>query len=184
MDEAGMGPLAGPVTAAVVVLHPRCRLPGVKDSKKMTDESREALVDSIYEGALFYKIAIRTHEDIDRDGISKCWLDMMMELASAAHVKYPSNTIIVDGNRMVTGLPYVRPIVKADDKFLAVSAASVLAKYTQCLWMDDYHAEYPIYGFNRHRGYHTAVHVKRLEAHGPCPIHRKSFKPIQRLLST
>lgn len=183
MDEAGIGPLAGPMTAAVVVLHPQCKLAGVRDSKKMTDESRERLVDLIYDEALFYKVAVRSQEEIDRNGLSKCWLSMMSDLARAAHVCYPGE-IIVDGNRLVTGLSYVTPIVKADDKILAVSAASVLAKYTQCLWMDDYHDLYPVYEFDKHRGYGTAVHLKRLEEHGPCPIHRKSFKPIKRLLST
>lgn len=183
MDEAGMGPIAGPVTAAVVVLDASKPLPGVRDSKKMTDASREQIVDLIFDQSLFYKISVRTSKEVDQRGLSRCWLEIMSELARAANRAYPG-IIIVDGNRLVTGLQYVVPVVKADDKFPSVSAASILAKYAQCLWMEDHHAEYPLYGFNRHKGYPTAEHVRLLKEHGPCPIHRKSFKPVQKVLST
>lgn len=182
MDEAGMGPLAGPVTAAVVVLDAKKPMPGVRDSKKMTDRSREQIVDLIFDRSLFYKISVRTSKEVDQRGLSRCWLEIMSELARAAHTKYPG-TIIVDGNRLVTGAPYVVPVVKADDKFPSVSAASILAKYAQCLWMEDHHEEYPVYGFSKHKGYPTAEHIRRLEEYGPCPIHRKTFKPIQKVLS-
>jgi ribonuclease HII len=129
-----------------------------------------------------YKVLVRTPDQIDRFGLSACWQGAMGMLSNFAHKLHPDVEIILDGNRFVTGHSHVRPVVKADDKFLAVSAASILAKYTQCCWMDDYHLEYPQYGFARHRGYGTAEHKANLRRLGPCPIHRKSVKPVKEAL--
>jgi ribonuclease HII len=182
VDEAGMGPWAGPLTAGVVVLPEDVVIPGVKDSKKLKDEGRENLVDVIHQTALFYYVNAIGPAMIDRVGITQVWNDMIRGLAEMAQKHFPEARTIVDGNKIVPNLKNYCPIVKADDKYQCVSAASILAKYHQCGWMDDYHLLYPQYGFNRHRGYGTDQHKKALERYGPCPAHRKSYKPIKRLI--
>jgi len=181
IDEAGLGPLAGPAVVGVVALPEDADLRGVTDSKKMSAEQREAAVDRIWNAALFYRVILSTAPTIDCHGLSYVWQHMIREVAMAAHALYPDSEIILDGNRLV-GLPYVRPVVKADSKVRSVAAASVLAKYAQCCWMDDYHLEYPQYGFDRHHGYGTALHLEMLKEHGPCPIHRMSFAPVKRAI--
>jgi len=185
IDEAGMGTLAGPLTAAIVVIRAD-RIPaGVRDSKKLKEEKREELAALIMDAAEFYRVVAVSPEEIDKDGLSISWQWAIRGVALAAHIvcnhKIGEEEYVLDGNRFV-GLPYVRPVVKADDKYPAVSAASILAKYTQCCWMDDYHLQYPNYGFDQHRGYGTVNHLRKLKELGPCPIHRKSFKPVQRTL--
>lgn len=182
IDEAGMAPMAGPLTAAVVAIPVlNDGLPGVKDSKRLKDKRREELIDSILDLAVLCENGVRTAEEIDEVGISRAWTDLIRELAQKAHERFPDGKIILDGNRLV-GLPYVEPIVKADAKYLVVSAASNIAKYTQCCWMDSYHLRYPQYGFDSHRGYPTPQHLKALKEHGPCPIHRKTFRPVREVL--
>lgn len=183
IDEAGMGTLAGPMTAAVVVIDDECIPVGVRDSKKLGEEQREELAALIMDEAIYYRVVVRTPEEIDQLGLSACWESAVRELIDSIRVVRLSkkHEVILDGNRTV-GLAHVRPVVKADDKFPAVSAASILAKYTQCCWMDDYHLEYPGYGFDRHRGYGTVQHKERLEELGPCPAHRKSYKPVKEAL--
>jgi ribonuclease HII len=183
IDEAGMGTLAGPLTVGVVVIEATKVPSGVRDSKKNGEARREELAASIMDVADFYSVVTMGPEEIDRCGLSDCWKRAVRSAAIDARMWTlgECREIILDGNRLV-GLPYVRPVVKADDKYPAVSAASILAKYTQCCAMDDYHVEYPRYGFNRHRGYGTANHKKMLEEFGPCPIHRKSFRPVRKAL--
>ncbi len=181
IDEAGMGPAAGPMTMAVVAVPVTVPLGGVMDSKRLNDAKREDLVDLIHAAALFRKVIAVAPEDVDRLGISRSWRETARTLAIAAHKEFPDETIILDGNRLI-GLNYVEPVVKADDKYPAVSAASILAKYMQSCWMDDYHEVYPEYGFDKHRGYLTKQHQEALAAHGPCACHRTSFNPIKRLL--
>lgn len=184
IDEAGMGTLAGPMTAAIVVIEASRVPPGVRDSKKLSEDQREELAAKIMDAALEFKVVVREANVIDELGLSKCWTDSIREVALYARImRMPAKEeMILDGNRLVD-LPYVRPVVKADDKFPAVSAASILAKYTQCCWMDDYHLEYPGYGFDRHRGYGTVDHLRKLKELGPCPIHRRTFKPVRKVLS-
>jgi ribonuclease HII len=183
IDEAGMGTLAGPLTASVVVIDQDKVPRGVRDSKKLGDEQREELAGRIMAVAVYHKVVVRTADQIDEKGISKCWEEAIRELAFAARLMcLPEKPeMVLDGNRLV-GLSYVRPVVKADVTFPAVSAASILAKYTQCCWMDDYHVTFPRYGFDRHRGYPTADHLRMLKELGPCMIHRKSYKPVKRLI--
>lgn len=183
VDEAGMGPWAGPLTVGVVVLPVDVVIPGVKDSKKIREETREDLVDLIHEAALFHQVIGIGPAMIDRLGISTVWDSTVKSVIDQAREHFPYARTIVDGNRCVPHVKNYCPVVKADDKYQAVSAASILAKYHQCGWMDDYHSMYPQYGFNKHRGYGTAQHKKALEAHGPCPAHRKSYKPIKALLA-
>jgi ribonuclease HII len=183
IDEAGLGPIAGPVIASVVVLPDGLDLRGVTDSKKMKAEQREDAVERIWEAALFHRVVVSTAPTIDQHGPSYVWHHMIRELAEEAHALFPDDEVILDGNRLV-GLNYVRPVVKADSKIRSVAAASVLAKYTQCCWMDDYHLAYPQYGFDRHHGYGTASHLERLKEYGPCPIHRKTFAPVKRAIQS
>lgn len=186
MDEAGMGTLAGPMTAALVIIDDSAVPKGVRDSKTFSDQFyREEVAAKIMTAAIFYKVEARTAEQIDTKGISQCWEESMQALAHAASPFLPSPgfKIVLDGNRYVPFCGNVVPIVKADATHPAVSAASILAKYTQCCWMDDYELMYPRYGFGRHRGYGTADHLRMLKELGPCPIHRKSYKPVKSLLS-
>ena len=181
LDEAGMGTLAGPMTAAVVILANDTKIKGVRDSKKMTSEQREEVAARIMEVADFYKVGTRDAETIDKIGLSAAWYGLMRELAIAAHIMH-SQEMVLDGNRLI-GLPYVTPVVKADATHLAVSAASILAKYTQVCAMEDLHRLYPKYGFILHHGYGTVEHKNALKEYGPCPAHRKSYRPVKRLLS-
>ena len=185
IDEAGMGTLAGPMTASVIVIRESQVPTGVRDSKKLSEERREELAALIMDAAEYYKTAVMDPRRIDEDGLSICWWEATRALAKTAYHEYVGEIddfeIIIDGNRLI-GLTYVRPVVKADVTHPAVAAASILAKYTQCCYMDDYHLEYPKYGFDHHRGYPTVTHKQALKELGPCPIHRKSFKPIKRLL--
>lgn len=190
IDEAGMGTLAGPLTAAIVVIKADKVPVGVRDSKKLKEEKREELAALLMDAAEFYKVVAVSPEEVDRDGLSWSWRRAIRDVAMAAYLhldleealwRESGSEFILDGNRLV-GLSYVRPVVKADDKYPAVSAASILAKYTQCCWMDDYHIQFPGYGFDQNRGYGTANHLQKLEELGPCPIHRKSFQPVKRAL--
>lgn len=175
IDEAGMGPGAGPVTAAVVVLPTDATIKGVRDSKKLTEERREELVDDIHQAALYFWADAIPPNLIDKFGISSCWKGLVCRLAKKAHERFPDAEIILDGNRLV-GLSYVKPVVKADDKYLVVGAASILAKYTQCLWMEDYHQEYPMYGFNKHHGYFVPTHLSAIKDHGAVVgVHRTKY---------
>jgi ribonuclease HII len=183
VDEAGLGPWAGPLTVGLVVLQDNVIIPGVGDSKKIREETREELVDGIHQTALYYKVLAAAPDYIDNEGVYTAW-DKMVEFAILeARKVFPDARVIVDGNRIISTVPNYCPVVKADDKYQCVGAASILAKYLQCGWMDDYHVEYPQYGFNKHRGYGTAQHKKALEKYGPCPAHRKSYKPIKALLA-
>jgi ribonuclease HII len=177
IDEAGMGPIAGPMVIALVALPDGAVLPGVRDSKKLTDNQRENLIDLIVDTALYWDYVIFSSEQIDNRGLGQCWKAGMVALAQKARKSF-SDEMILDGNKFI-GLPYVRPVIKADDTVLAVSAASILAKFAQSDAMDDYHKRYPQYGFNKHRGYLTAEHQKSLQRYGPCLIHRVSTKPVK-----
>lgn len=180
IDEAGMGTLAGPLVAAVVVID-ASRVPnGVRDSKKLNSDQREELAALIMDAAEFFEVEAVGPATVDQRGLSASWVGAVRKVARAAH-HYTKGEIILDGNRLVE-LPYVRPIVKADDKYPAVSAASILAKYTQCCWMDDYQLEFPAYGFSTHHGYGTVNHMRVLKEVGPCLAHRKSFGPVKKLL--
>lgn len=189
MDEAGMGTLAGPVTAAIVLIKKGAVPPKVRDSKMVSWEQQEELAAQIMDAAIAYRVGYRTPDFVDRFGISDCWSGLMSELAiygdavRQLHCGGLEHEFIVDGNRYIPNAPYVTPVVKADKTHPAVSAASILAKYMQCCWMYDYELMYPQYGFKDHHGYGTAVHLQRLEEFKPCPIHRKTYKPVRRLLS-
>lgn len=173
VDEAGRGPLAGPVCAAAVILPPHTRIPGLNDSKKLSDKRRRELFPVICDQALAYGIAFATEREIDEINILQATF-LAMERA-ISQLKLPPDLALIDGNRQKDfGLP-VKTVVKGDGLSANIAAASVLAKVTRDDWMISMAERYPEYGFEIHKGYGTRAHYAALEAHGPSPIHRMSF---------
>jgi ribonuclease HII len=180
IDEAGRGPLAGPVVVAAVILPAHHGLEGLDDSKRLREVTRETLFPLIQQAADSWAVEIVPVEEIDRINILRATFKGMQQ-AVAALDPQPSLTL-VDGNRAPELDVEVHTIVEGDHWVPAISAASILAKVTRDRLMREYHASYPEYGFDRHKGYPTADHLERLKAHGPCPIHRRSFGPVRALL--
>lgn len=176
MDEAGRGPLAGPVYAAAVILDPARRVNGLADSKVLTPERREVLAQRIKERAIAWAVAHASVEEIDRINILRASLLAMRRAVEALPVK-PQEALI-DGN-MCPDLPCAaRAIVDGDATQKPISAASILAKTARDAEMCALHDRYPQYGFDQHKGYATAEHLEAVGRHGPCEIHRKSFYAI------
>lgn len=173
VDEAGRGPLAGPVCAAAVMLPPGLEIPGLNDSKKLTDKKRRELYDVIVEQAVSYGITFASEQEIDEINILQATF-LAMERAMQTLSPQPQLALI-DGNRAKDfGLP-VRTIVKGDSLSASIAAASILAKVTRDRLMEEYDAQYPQYGFAVHKGYGTKRHYEALREFGPSPIHRKTF---------
>lgn len=180
VDEAGRGPLAGPVCAAAVILDPKRPIEGLADSKKLSAKKREALAPLIRERALAWAVAWAEPEEIDRVNILRATMNAMRRAVGGLGVE--PDCVWVDGNRL-PDLPYpAEAIVKGDAKVPAISAASILAKTARDAKMCEYAEQYPEYGFERHAGYGTKEHVAALEQYGPTPIHRKTFEPVKSLL--
>ena len=172
-DEAGRGPLCGPVVAAAVILPENIEIPGLDDSKKLTEKKREALYDMIIEGAIAFGIAEATPEEIDEINILNASMLAMQRAIDKLSVK--PDCALIDGNcNRGFSLPAF-PIVKGDSKSMSIAAASILAKVTRDRMCADLDAEYPEYGIAKHKGYPTKDHMDAVRRHGPSPIHRKSF---------
>ena len=173
VDEAGRGPLAGPVCAAAVILPPNLEIPGLNDSKKLTDKRRRELFPIIKEQAVAYGIGLSSHEEIDQINILQATY-LAMERAMAALSVRPELALI-DGNRAKDfGLP-VETVVKGDSRSASIAAASMLAKVTRDDLMLEMSQKYPEYGFEVHKGYGTKAHYEALRAHGASEIHRQTF---------
>ena len=173
VDEAGRGPLAGPVCAAAVILPPHLEIPGLNDSKKLTDKRRRELYPVIKEQAVAYGIAFATHEEIDSINILQATY-LAMERALAQLTVKP-DVALIDGNRAKEfGLP-VKTVVHGDSLSASIAAASVLAKVTRDDLMMTLAEEYPQYGFEIHKGYGTKAHYEALSTYGPSPVHRMTF---------
>ena len=173
VDEAGRGPLAGPVCAAAVILPPYVNIPGLDDSKKLTDKRRRELFPIIKEQALAYGIAFADHQEIDEINILQATF-LAMERA-IAQLEGKADLALIDGNRAKDfGLP-VKTVVKGDSLSASIAAASILAKVTRDDMMEAYAEEYPGYGFEIHKGYGTKAHYAALTEKGPSPIHRMTF---------
>ena len=173
VDEAGRGPLAGPVCAAAVILPPHLQIHGLNDSKKLTDKRRRELMPVIKEQALAYGIAFATHEEIDQINILQATYLAMERALAQLNIK--PDIALIDGNRAKDfGLP-VKTVVHGDSLSASIAAASVLAKVTRDDLMLTMAEEYPQYGFEIHQGYGTKAHYAALTAHGPSPIHRMTF---------
>lgn len=173
VDEAGRGPLAGPVCAAAVILPPHVELPGLNDSKKLTDKRRRELYPIIKETALAYGIAFASHEEID--GINILQATYLAMERAIAQLKIKPELLLIDGNRSKDfGIPS-HTVVKGDSLSASIAAASVLAKVTRDDWMLEAAKSYPDYAFEVHKGYGTKAHYEALHCHGPSPIHRMTF---------
>ena len=177
VDEAGRGPLAGPVVAAAVILDERAPVRGLADSKVLSPRRRELLFDQIRARALCCSIASASVEEIDRLNILQATLLAMRR--AVAGLRLLPHRVVVDGNRVPLLPMTVAAIVKGDAKVAAISAASILAKVQRDRWCAELHAEYPDYGFATHKGYPTAAHLAALQRHGPCAAHRRSFAPVR-----
>lgn len=176
-DEAGAGPLAGPVYAAAVILAPGTELPGLNDSKKLTEKKREALFPLIQEKALSWAVAWVDAEEIDRTDILSARMKAMQLAIDALEV--PADFALVDGNRdhgktAAVTTPHLC-VVKGDSLSMSIAAASILAKVSRDHCMMEMAQVYPKYAFEKHKGYGTKLHYERLRAYGPSPIHRRSF---------
>ena len=173
IDEAGRGPLAGPVCAAAVILPEDWEPAGLDDSKKLSSRKREALYEVITAHALAWSVAYASETEIDEVNILQATFLAMRRALAGLSLK--PDFALVDGNRDPTlGIP-TRCEVGGDGRFAAIAAASILAKVSRDRLMDAYDREYPAYGFLRHKGYPTKAHYQALAAYGPCPIHRRSF---------
>ena len=177
VDEAGRGPLAGPVVAAAVILDPGRPIDSLDDSKKLNEQRREALFPLIQANALAWSVIAIQPADIDRLNILKATL---LGMKKAVEALDPSPALaLVDGNRAPDLPCQAKTIVGGDAIEPCISAASILAKVTRDRLMLDMHDRFPGYGFNRNKGYPTAEHIKRLQEIGPCEIHRRSFAPVR-----
>ncbi len=178
VDEAGRGPLAGPVVAAAVVLDELRPIPGLADSKVLSPARREALFDQIRAHALCFAIAEASVEEIDRLNILQATLLAMQR--AVAGLRLRPGLVLVDGNRLPVLDCTAEAVVGGDALVQAISAASILAKVHRDRWCAEVHAHYPQYGFAAHKGYGTAEHLLALRTHGACPLHRRSFAPVAR----
>ena len=180
VDEAGRGPLAGPVVAGAVILDERKPIRGLADSKKLSAKRREALFDEIRAKALCCSIAQASVLEIDTLNILQATLLAMRR--AVLGLRLPPKLVRVDGNRLPVLEMRAEAIVKGDATVPAISAASILAKVSRDRWCADYHQLFPQYGFDQHKGYGTADHLAALRQHGPCPEHRRTFRPVTELL--
>lgn len=174
VDEAGRGPLAGPVCAAAVILPENVEIEGLNDSKKLTEAKREKLFDIILEKAISYSVAFGTVEEIEEHNILNATFLAMNRAIEGLQVR--PDYALIDGNRVPKGITVeCETVVKGDAKSASIAAASVLAKVTRDRLLLRYAEKYPEYGFEKHKGYGTAAHYDAVRAHGLCPVHRPSF---------
>lgn len=180
-DEAGRGPLAGDVVAAAVILDPSRPIEGLNDSKKLSEKKREALFVEILDKALAYSIARASVAEIDEINILHASMLAMQRAISSLSIH--AEHALIDGNRIPPQLPCpAEAVVKGDARHPAIAAASILAKVTRDREIVALHEKYPQYGFAKHKGYPTAVHLAAIKEHGVCAIHRTSFGPVKRAL--
>jgi ribonuclease HII len=181
VDEAGRGPLAGPVVAAAVILDDLHPIKGLADSKKLTALQRDRLYDEIRGKALCFAVAQASVQEIAELNILQATLLAMRRAVDG--LRLPPKLVLVDGNRLPVLPMRAEAIVQGDDKVAAISAASILAKVTRDRWCLELDLQYPAYGFAKHKGYGTAEHLAALQVHGPCPEHRATFRPVAELLA-
>jgi ribonuclease HII len=181
VDEAGRGPLAGPVVVAAVILPAEYELDSLDDSKRLSAVRREFLAPQIENQAITYAVEFVEVDEIDRVNILQATLNGMQRAVENLDPK--PRLAMIDGNRAPRLSCEVKTVIGGDRLIASVSAASVLAKVYRDRFMISMHRLYPAYGFDRHKGYPTAHHLDRLRTLGPCPIHRKSFAPVRRLIA-
>lgn len=182
VDEAGRGPIAGPVVAAAVILDPEQPIPGINDSKKLSEKKRLALASKIKAQALSWAIAQCDVAEIDELNILHATMLAMHRAVTALSV--PPTQVLIDGNRIPEQLTLpARAVIGGDAVEDCIGAASILAKTERDRQMLSWHEQFPQYDFARHKAYPTKAHLAALEAHGISPVHRRSFKPVQRILA-
>lgn len=181
VDEAGRGPLAGPVVAAAVILDDQNPIKGLADSKKLTARQRDRLYDEIRAKALCCSVAEASVEEIDQINILQATLLAMRRAVEGLRLK--PHKVLVDGNRLPVLDVLAEAIVQGDAKVQAISAASILAKVHRDRWCETIDRDYPQYGFASHKGYGTAVHMQALKTYGATPWHRQSFAPVAAVLA-
>lgn len=182
VDEAGRGPLAGPVVAAAVILDDLHPITGLNDSKQLSAAKRERLFDEIRAKALCFAVAQASVQEIESLNILQATLLAMRR--AVLGLRLPPKLVLVDGNRLPVLPMRCEAIVKGDALIAAISAASILAKVTRDRDCEALDALYPAYGFAQHKGYGTAQHLAALQAHGACPVHRKTFAPVREALAS
>ena len=176
VDEAGRGPLAGPVVAAAVILPEGCEIDGLNDSKKLSPQRREHLFHQIKGLAIITGVGIVEPEEIDRINILRAAL-LAMEVA-VKNLNPQPDYLLIDGNIRTSLLIPQETVIKGDSRCCSIAAASIIAKVIRDSIMDDYHKIYPEYNFKRHKGYPTQEHFDALRKFGPCPIHRRTFNGV------
>jgi ribonuclease HII len=176
LDEAGRGPLAGPVVAAAVILPRHCQLAGLNDSKQLTETERERLFDEIQRRAVGIGVGQASEREIDAINILEATRLAMVRAIQA--LPSQPDCLLLDAIELPAIYLPQRAIMKGDALSVSIAAASVVAKVTRDRLMVEYHRQYPQYNFQSHKGYGTAEHLKLLAAHGPCAIHRRSFRPV------
>ena len=186
VDEVGRGPLAGPVLAACIALGKdqqvdKQLLEEVKDSKKLSEKKRELLCDLIFDNFEHIGVAVCDRETIDEINILEASLLAMKKAIDSLRIE--ANIALVDGNKRIKKLSIAqKTVIKGDSKVFCIAAASIVAKVARDKIMKQYHERYPNYGFDKHKGYGTKLHMESLRTHGACPIHRRSFKPVADVL--
>ncbi len=184
VDEAGRGPLAGPVVACACILPLDCILPGLTDSKKCSPKKRDELYEAlIHLPGVEYALSIVSHDEIDRVNILQATMNAMSE--AILKLSQKTKCILIDGNKLPNNIPESIPshaVVKGDMFISSISAASIIAKVTRDRIVDLYDETWPHFEFRRHKGYGTELHVQLLEKYGPLPIHRKTFQPVKGMI--
>lgn len=180
VDEAGRGPLAGPVFAAAVILDPANPIIGLRDSKKLNETQRDTLALEVKERALAWSIAQCSEQEIDKLNILQATMLAMRRAIES--LKVIPTLALIDGNRCPVVGVMTEAIVKGDDKVPAISAASILAKTARDAALMQLHVQYPQYAFDQHKGYPTALHLERLQLHGASPVHRRSYAPVRAVI--
>lgn len=180
VDEAGRGPLAGPVFAAAVILDDMSPISGLADSKKLSPKKRDMLCDIIKARAICFSVATASVHEIDQLNILQASLLAMQRAVKGLRLK--PMKVLVDGNRLPVLDIRAEAIVKGDSKVVSISAASILAKVERDRWCVEIDSQYPLYGFAIHKGYGTSLHLNALKEHGPCALHRSSFAPVAQYL--
>lgn len=180
VDEAGRGPIAGPVVIAAVILNHKLHIDGINDSKKLSHKQREALFPLIIANAVAYSIIEVSHQRIDDINILQAVLEGM-KLSVESLSKKPK-LCLIDGDKLPVGLNMeTKAVIKGDSLYASIAAASILAKVTRDRIMTGHDVTYPAYGFAQHKGYPTQQHLKALQVNGPCPIHRMTYAPVRQL---
>jgi len=181
VDEAGRGPLAGPVVVAACILPPFLRIPGINDSKKLSEKKRDELYKIIVREAIAYKVVFISVKEIDELNIYNATKKGMLEAIEG--LKVPADYVLIDAMPLGELDKSNKSIIHGDALSASIAAASILAKVSRDQYMKKMDIKYPNYGFARHKGYGTKMHLEALEKYGPCPIHRKTYYPVTKYFS-